>query len=59
MERHKEIVFAEWEQRLIKVERATSRAKSIVNNVTQLVNDNLYAINLIADCTPGQLPKVK
>lgn len=59
MERHKEIIFLEWERLLIKAERATSRAKIIMNNVTQLVNDNLYAINLIADCTPGQLPKLK
>jgi len=44
---------------LIKAERATSRAKGIMNNVTQMVNDNLYAINLIADCSPSQLPRVK
>ena len=59
MERHKEIIFAEWEQRLIKAEGATSRAKSMMNNVTQVVNDSLYAINLILDCTPAMLPRVK
>ena len=31
----------------------------MMNNVTQLVNDNLYAINLVSYCTPGQLPRVK
>ena len=58
MERHKEFFFAEWEHRLVKTERATSRAKGIRNNVTYIVNDNLYAINLIVDCSPCQLPRV-
>ena len=30
-----------------------------MNNTTQLINDSLYATNLILDCTPGKLPKVK
>ena len=43
----------------MKSERATSRAKSLMNNTTQLINDSLYTTNLISDCTPGKLPKVK
>ena len=58
-ERHKEILFTEWEKQLIKGERATSRAKTMMNSITQLVNDSLYATNLISDCIPGKLPKVK
>ena len=49
----------EWEQQLMKSERATSRAKNLMNNTIQLINDSLYATNLISDCTPGELPKVK
>ena len=49
----------EWEQQLMKSERAISRAKGLMNNTTQLINDSLYATNLISDCTPGKLPKVK
>ena len=30
-----------------------------MNNVIELVNDNLYGANLISDCSPGNLPKVK
>ena len=30
-----------------------------MNNLTQLVNDSLYATNLISDCTPGKFPRVK
>ena len=30
-----------------------------MNNTTQLINDSLYATNLILDSTPGELPKVK
>lgn len=56
---HKEILFSEWETQMIKEERATSRARTIMDNLTQLVNDNLYAANLISDCTPGKLSKVK
>ena len=58
-ERHKEILFMEWEQQLMKSERSISRAKGLMNNTTQLINDSLYATNLISDCTPGELPKVK
>ena len=58
-ERHKEILFMEWEQQLMKSKRAISRAKGLMNNATQLINDILYATNLISDCTPGKLPKVK
>ena len=58
-EKHKEILFAEWETQLLKEEHATSRARSIMNNLTQLVNDSLYAINLISDCIPTKFPKVK
>ena len=31
----------------------------MMNNITQLVNDSLYATNLILDFIPGKLPKVK
>ena len=58
-ERHKEILFAEWEKQLIKEEQATSRARAMMNNLTQLVNDSLYVINLILDCILGKLPKAK
>ena len=58
-ERHKEILFMEWEQQLMKSERAISRAKCLMNNATQLINDRFYATNLISDCTLGELPKVK
>ena len=57
--RHKEILFTEWEQQLMKVERAISRARSMMGNITQFINDSLYAINLISDCVPSSLPKVK
>ena len=49
----------EWEQQLMKSERAISRAKGLMNNTTQLINDILYATNLISDCTLGKFPKVK
>lgn len=58
MERHKENVFSEWKHHLIRAEKATSKVEGIMNNVTQMVNDNLHAINLITDCSPDQLPKV-
>ena len=58
-ELHKEILFSKWETQLIKVERTTSRARAIMNNVIELVNDNLYGTNLISDCSPGNLPKAK
>ena len=44
---------------MIKEERATSRARAMINNLTQLVNYSLYSTNLISDCTPEDLPKVK
>ena len=31
----------------------------MMSNMTQLINDSLYVTNLILDCTPGSLPKVK
>ena len=43
----------------MKAERAISRARSMMGNITQFINDSLYAINLISDCVPGSLPKVK
>ena len=43
----------------MKAERAISRAKEMMSNMTQLINDSLYATNLISDCTPGIIPKVK
>ena len=49
----------EWEQQLMESERAISRAKGLMNNITQLINDSLYDTNLISDCIPGELPKVK
>ena len=53
-ERHREIWFSKWKKQLIKGERGTSRARTMVNNITQLVNDSLYATNLISDCIPGK-----
>ena len=44
---------------MIKEERAISRAKAIMNNVIELVNDNLYGANLISDCFARKLPKAK
>jgi len=58
-ESHKEILFSEWETQLIKEERDTSRARAIMNNVIELVNDNLHGANLIFGCSPGKLPKAK
>jgi len=58
-EKHKEILFTEWEHQIMKAERAISRARSMMNNITQFINDSLYSINLISDCVPGSLPKVK
>ena len=43
----------------MKSERAISRAKGLMNNTTQFTNDSLYTTNLISDCIPGELPKVK
>jgi len=58
-ESHKEISFSEWESQLMKVERATSRCKITTNNLIELVNNNLHLSNLITDCSPRKLPKVK
>ena len=58
-ESHKEILFAEWETQLIKGERAISRARAIMKNLVVLINDSLYAANLISNCIPGKIPKVK
>ena len=58
-ELHKEVFFLEWETQLIKEERATSRVRAIMNNVIEMVNDNLYGVNLISDCSPRKLPKAK
>ena len=58
-ESQKEILFVEWETQLIKEEWATSRARSVMNSLVELINDNLYTANLISDCIPGKLPKVK
>ena len=44
---------------MTKGERATSRARNMMNSIAQLINDSLYATNLILDCIPGKLPKVK
>ena len=43
----------------MKAERAISRARSMMSNITQFINDSLYSINLISDCVLGYLPKVK
>ena len=43
----------------MKAERAISRARSMMGNITQFINDILYAINLILDCVTGSLLKVK
>ena len=42
-----------------KEEWATSRARVVMNSLVQLINDSLHAANLIFDCIPGKLPKVK
>ena len=42
-----------------KIKKSYIKGKSLMNNTTQLINDSLYATNLILDCTPGKLPKVK
>ena len=44
---------------MIKGEWATSKARAIMNNLVGLINDSLYAANLISDCIPSKLPKVK
>lgn len=46
-ETHKEILFSKWESQLMKAERATSRCKSAINNLTELINNSLYLCNLI------------
>lgn len=43
----------------MKVERETSRARATINGVIELVNNSLHMSNLISDCSPGKLPKVK
>ena len=44
---------------MIKEERATSIERVVMNKLVELINDSLYATNLISDCIPGKLPKVK
>ena len=58
-ESHKGILFSEWESQLMKVERATSRCRSTTNNLIELINTSLYLSNLITECSPGKLLKVK
>lgn len=42
LESHKEILFAEWQSQLMKVERTTSRCRLPTNNLVELTNDTLY-----------------
>jgi len=58
-ESHKEILFSEWETRLIKAKRETSRARGVRNNIIELINDNLHNANLIFECSLENLPKAK
>jgi len=41
------------------VERATSKAREVRNNIIELKNDNLHSANLIFECSPKNLPKAK
>ena len=59
VESHKEILFLEWQSRLMKVERVTSRCRLATGNLIELINDTLYLSNLISKCTPGKLPSAK
>lgn len=59
LESHKEILFLEWKSQLMKAQRATSRCRSTISNLVNLINDTLYLSNLIIECTPGKLPSVK
>ena len=43
----------------MKAERATSKCISTTNNLIELINNNLYLSNLITECSPGKLAKVK
>jgi len=43
----------------MKVKRATSRCRSAIGNLIELINDTLYLSNLISECTLGKLPLAK
>lgn len=54
-ETHKDILFTEWNSQMMKAERAASRCKATSSNLVELVNDTLYLLNMISQCTPGKL----
>lgn len=58
-EMHKEILFAKWDSRLKEVEQAMEDATTIVNSVIECINENLHKTNLVAETTPGFLPKAQ
>ena len=43
----------------MRAERAISRARSMMGNITQFINDSLYATNLISGCVLGSFLKVE
>ena len=52
-------MFAEWETQLIKKERATSKARAVMNSLVELIDENFYTFKLISNYIVGKLPKVK
>jgi hypothetical protein len=59
LETHKDILFTEWQSQMMKAERAISRCKSTTSNLVELVNNTLYLLNMISQCTPGKLTTMK
>lgn len=58
-ESQKEILFAKWDSRLREAEQAMEDAATTTNNIIECVNENLHNANLVAETTPGFLPKAQ
>jgi len=56
---HKEILFAKWDSWLKEVEWAMEEATTTTNSVIECINENLHKANLVAETTPGFLPKAQ
>lgn len=56
-ENHKELLFNKWDDQIREAEQAAETEATAVSSLIDCINENLHKENLIAETTPGYLPK--
>ena len=55
-ESHKEILFADWDYWLKRIERKITVTTATTNNIIEAINKNLHGADLVVESIPGFLP---